>query len=81
MKNRLWLLALAGTLASVAMMPAAETARPAFLRAPYLQFSTTNSIYVCWRNEGTITPVVKFGKSMTKLTGELSTLSDKSGTG
>ena len=79
--TRLFALALAGSLAVTAGLRAADSARPAFSRAPYLQFSTTNSIYVVWRNEGPITPVVKFGKSLTRLSGELSTMSDKSGTG
>lgn len=55
--------------------------RPVFSRAPYLQFSTTNSIYVVWRNEGPIKPVVKFGKSLNRLTSELSKISETSGTG
>jgi hypothetical protein len=81
--NRLFALALALTalLASTAGVRAAESERAAFMRAPYLQFSTTNSIYVVWRTAGTITPVVKFGKSLNRLSGELSTISDKSGTG
>src|SRR5256885_8562914 len=54
---------------------------PPFSRAPYLQFSTTNSIYIVWRNDGPIKPVVRFGKSLNKLTGEVSTISDASGTG
>src|SRR5262245_42471789 len=32
-----------------------------FACAPYLQFATTNSIYVVWRTEGPILPVVRFG--------------------
>ena len=79
--NRLLVLALAALLASTAGLRAAETEQPAFLRAPYLQFSTTNSIYVVWRTAGTMKPVVKFGKSLNRLTDELSTLSEKSGTG
>ena len=55
--------------------------RPAFARAPYLQFSTTNSIYVVWRNEGPITPVVKFGTSMNRLNQEVSYVSSQTGTG
>jgi acid phosphatase type 7 len=35
---------------------------PSFVRAPYLQFATTNSIYVVWRTEGPILPVVRFGE-------------------
>src|SRR5687767_10002106 len=55
--------------------------RPSFSRAPYLQFSTTNSIYVVWRTAGPIKPVVKFGKSMNRLNSELSYVSDKTTTG
>jgi len=55
--------------------------RYAFARAPYLQFSTTNSIYVAWRTEGPIEPVVKFGKNMNRLNNELSYVSPNSGTG
>ena len=77
--NRLLLLAVAGALALGAR--AADEERPAFLREPYLQFSTTNSIYVVWRTAGPMTPVVKFGRALNKLTGELSTLSEKSGAG
>src|SRR5260221_4605276 len=54
---------------------------PAFSRAPYLQCSTTNSIYVAWRTEGTITPVVKFGQRLDELTNEVSYVSETSGTG
>ena len=79
--NRLLVLAVAALLASTAGLRAAEAERPAFLRAPYLQFSTTNSIYVAWRTAGTIKPVVKYGKSLNRLNSELSTISDKSGTG
>ena len=79
--NRLLVLAVAALLASTTSLRAAEAERPAFLRAPYLQFSTTNSIYVVWRTAGTMKPVVKFGKSLSRLTDELSTLSEKSGTG
>lgn len=67
--------------AVLAPVRAATQDRPGFARAPYLQFSTTNSIYVVWRNEGPITPVVKFGKAMNRLTSELSYVSDISGTG
>ncbi len=55
--------------------------RPSFSRAPYLQFSTTNSIYVVWRTAGPIKPVVKFGKAMNRLNSELSHVSDKTTTG
>lgn len=54
---------------------------PGFARAPYLQFSTTNSIYVVWRTEGPIKPVVRFGKSLNALNRELSYVSETSGTG
>lgn len=60
---------------------AAEPDRPAFARAPYLQFSTTNSIYVVWRNEGPIKPVVKFGKNIHRLNNEVSYVSPDTGTG
>ena len=55
--------------------------RSPFSRAPYLQFSTTNSIYVVWRTAGPITPVVKWGKSLSNLGNELSYVSPDSGTG
>src|ERR1051325_5113890 len=55
--------------------------RPVFARAPYIQFSTTNSIYVVWRTEGPITPVVKFDTRLEPLTNELSYISETSGTG
>lgn len=55
--------------------------RPIFARAPYLQFSTTNSIYVAWRMEGPITPLVKFDTSMDNLGNEVSDVSDTTGTG
>jgi len=57
------------------------SAPPAFVRAPYLQFSSTNSIYVVWRWAGPMTPVVRFGKSMSALNHELSYVSADSGTG
>lgn len=60
----------------------AEASSPAaFARAPYLQFSTTNSIYVVWRTMGPIKPVVRFGKSLNALNRELSYVSEASGTG
>ena len=34
-----------------------------FSRAPYVQLATPNSIYVVWRTEGPVDPVVRFGKS------------------
>jgi acid phosphatase type 7 len=64
-----------------AFLFAAAEQRPAFARAPYLQFSTTNSIYVCWRSEGPIKPVVKWGKTMNRLNNELSYVSPDTGTG
>lgn len=69
-----WALAAAG-------LSAAETAQPVFARAPYLQFSTTNSIYVVWRTAGPITPVVRYGTSLNRLTEEMSYVSDKTTTG
>jgi acid phosphatase type 7 len=35
-----------------------------FARAPYLQFSTTNSIHVVWRTEGPVRGTVRFGETM-----------------
>ena len=32
-----------------------------FARMPYLQTATSNSICVAWRNDGPISPVVRFG--------------------
>src|SRR5437588_10900711 len=52
-----------------------------FARAPYIQFSTTNSIYVVWRTEGPITPVVRFGTGLDRLESEVSYVSETSGTG
>jgi len=54
---------------------------PAFSRAPYLQFSTTNSIYVVWRTWGPVKPVVKWGRNINRLDKELSYVSPDSGTG
>jgi len=65
--NRLLVLGVAALLAPSIGLRAAEAERPAFLRAPYLQFSTTNSIYVAWRTAGTIEPVVKYGKSLSSI--------------
>lgn len=42
---------------------------------------TTNSMYVVWRTEGPIQPVVKFGRSINRLNRELSYVSAKTGTG
>ena len=53
----------------------------AFARAPYLQFSTTNSIYVVWRTAGPIKPVVKWGKTLKSLNNEVSHISPDTGTG
>ena len=68
-------------LAASGLYGADQDERPAFARAPYLQFSTTNSIYVVWRSEGPMTPVVKWGPRADQLTSELSYVSDTSGTG
>ena len=68
-------------LATAGLPAADQDVRPAFARAPYLQFSTTNSIYVVWRSEGPVTPVVKWGTRLDRLTSELSDVSDTSGTG
>src|SRR5689334_863136 len=75
--SRLLLCAVLGLSASHA---ASVEDRP-FARAPYLQFSTPNSIYVVWRTEGPITPVVKFGEARNRLNEELSYVSEQSGTG
>src|SRR5258708_5812112 len=50
--------------------------RPEFSRKPYIQFSTTNSIYVVWRTEGPVTPVVRFGTSLERLESEVSYVSE-----
>ena len=71
----------AATLALASSLTAADTAKPAFLRAPYLQFSTTNSIYVVWRTQIPIQPVVKFGRSPGRLNNELTYVSDRTTTG
>src|SRR5437867_9500209 len=34
------------------------------LRGPYLQFATPNSIYVVWRSDQQIIPVVRFGPDL-----------------
>jgi hypothetical protein len=75
--NRLLFLPLCAVLA----LSGRAADRPAFARAPYLQFSTTNSIYVVWRSEGPIEPVVKFGTSMKRLNHEVSYVSPSTGTG
>lgn len=72
---------LAAVVSSVPWLQGAAQDRPAFARAPYLQFSTTNSIYVVWRTEGPIEPVVKFGKALNRLNSELSYVSDRTTTG
>ncbi|HEY2952474.1 MAG TPA: metallophosphoesterase family protein, partial [Verrucomicrobiae bacterium] len=41
---------------------------PVFARAPYLQFATTNSIYVVWRTMGSVSPAVRFGQGLRQLT-------------
>ncbi len=42
--------------------------KPAFARAPYLQFATTNAIHVVWRSEGPVSPEVRFGTALKRLT-------------
>jgi hypothetical protein len=79
--TRLLLVALMASAAGSVGLGAAAEESPSFSRAPYLQFSTTNSIYVVWRTEGSIKPVVKFGKTLNRLTSELSYVSEFSGTG
>jgi hypothetical protein len=66
---------------TAAASPGRAAERPAFARAPYLQFSTTNSIYVVWRNEGPIKPAVRFGTNMKRLDQEVSYISASTGTG
>jgi acid phosphatase type 7 len=78
-RNSLWSAALAAALFCLPETRAQD--RPVFARAPYLQMATTNSIYVVWRTEGPITPVVRYGKSPDRLTSELSYVSPDSGTG
>src|SRR5436190_17755178 len=70
-----------GLICAFGIVCRASEERPAFARAPYIQFSTTNSIYVVWRTEGPITPVVKFGESLNLLAKEVSYVSETSGTG
>jgi hypothetical protein len=60
---------------------AAAATEHSFSRMPYLQFATTNSIYVVWRTEGPITPVVRFGENRSRLDRDLSFVSRHSGTG
>ena len=79
--NRFIFLVLSLASAGLRVWGADMDERPAFARAPYLQFSTTNSIYVVWRSEGPVTPVVKWGSRLDQLTSELSYVSDTSGTG
>jgi hypothetical protein len=79
--NRFILLWLAAAAAVPSGWSADDSAPTTFARAPYLQFSTTNSIYVVWRWHGPMKPVVRFGKSMDALNRELSYISDASGTG
>src|SRR5688572_16218780 len=71
-------------LCAVLSLPAAQAAsveeRP-FSRAPYLQFATPNSIYVVWRTEGPVVPVVRYGEARSRLNNELSYVSEQSGTG
>ena len=49
---------------------AGASEKPAFARAPYLQFATATSIHVVWRTPGPITPVVRFGEKL-ELTAEV----------
>jgi hypothetical protein len=56
-----------------------DDGRSRFARAPYLQFATTNSIYVVWRTEGSITPVVRFGRKIDQLTSEVAVANDLAG--
>jgi hypothetical protein len=79
--TRLLLVALMALATSGIGLCATADDRPSFSRPPYLQLSTTNSIYVVWRTEGPVKPVVKFGKSLNRLTSELSFVSEFSGTG
>lgn len=75
--SRIWLLSIC-----VFVAVSARAAEPfSFARSPYVQFSTTNSIYVVWRTAGPTKPVVKWGKNPNRLNNELSFVSPDSGTG
>ena len=50
---------------------AASADAPNFSRAPYLQAGTPNSIYVAWRNDGPVTPVVRYGLTAVQLDTEV----------
>jgi hypothetical protein len=67
------LVSLAGALAiyaAVALEPAHHGAN-VFSRAPYVQLSTHESIFVVWRTESKIEPVVRYGLSADKLDREV----------
>ena len=63
--------ALLGTTALLPGLAAAEKER-GFARAPYLQFSTTNSIHVVWRTDGPVQAAVRFGQQRSGLGTEVS---------
>src|SRR5688500_5921577 len=71
-------------LCAVLSLPAAQAAsveeRP-FSRAHCLLFATPDSIYVVWRSEGPVVPVVRYGEARNRLNNELSYVSEQSGTG
>jgi acid phosphatase type 7 len=66
---------LAGLLTAVATAAGAEHGlhgTNVFSREPYVQLATHESIFVVWRTEGSITPVVRYGTAQERLTGEAS---------
>src|SRR5687767_8973575 len=48
----------------------AQSSKGKFVRNPYLQMATPDSIVVAWRSPGKIDPVVRFGESAKSLTEE-----------
>ncbi len=47
-----------------------EDGKPVFARSPYLQFATPTSMRVVWRTAGAISPVVRFGEEVDRLTSQ-----------
>ena len=63
---------MAVTLAASARLSMGGNPEAPFARAPYLQCATPESIFVVWRTEGPVVPMVRFGENLNSLSSQIS---------